>query len=271
MTQTLTRTPTDADEPGELAPSVRIEIHGRLGLLILDRPPLNILDLEMIDQLRAALDELATHDLQLVRVRSASPSTFSAGVSIQDHTPDKIDAMLDGFHGCLERLRGLEAVTVAEVDGRCLGGGMELALACDIVLASESARFAQPEIQLGCFPPYAAALYPRRIGYDRTVLLLTTGLSLDGREAERWGLVTRCFADEGFAEGANEIAESILSKSAPVARVAKRAARAGDAMPLDQALAETERLYREELGGLADLLEGIEAFLTPRPPEWKHR
>lgn len=250
---------------------VRIETRDRHVLLTLERPPLNILDLAMIAELDEVIDEAAAAAPQLVTLRSAIATTFSAGVSIQDHTADKIGAMLDGFHGALAKLRGLTAVTVAEVRGRCLGGGMELAMACDLVLASESATFAQPEIELGCFPPYAAALYPRRIGRDRSLLLLTTGRTLDGRGAERWRVATECYPDEEFDARSTELADSILAKSAAVIRLTRQAVRAGSEEPFAHALEACERLYREDLAATADLGEGIDAFLEKRPPRWRHR
>src|SRR5690606_10986236 len=141
----------------------------RRATIELARPPRNILDLGLLADLERAANELAADpELQVVLLRG-SERAFSAGVSVQDHTPDKIDRMLASFHGAVRRLRALDAFTVALVDGHCLGGGLELATACDLVVATDRARFGLPEIRLGCYPPVALALYPRRIGLGRTL------------------------------------------------------------------------------------------------------
>ena len=255
-----------------MSDSIRVEIAGRHATVTLARPPLNILDLETLAALEEGLAELAARsDVQLVVVRGEGGKAFSAGVSIHDHTPDKIDRMLLGFHGALGRLRALDALTVAAVDGHCLGGGMELACCCDLVVASERSRFGQPEIQLGCFPPVAAALLPRRIGAAATLELLLSGRTLGATEALSLGLVSRVVAD-GQVEGEIErIAEWLLAKSAVATRIIKRAVRAGEERPFPAALKEAERLYLRDLAASADMREGIEAFLAKRPAEWKHR
>jgi cyclohexa-1,5-dienecarbonyl-CoA hydratase len=252
--------------------SVRLDVDGRRATLTLARPPLNILDLATLAELDARLRELAARpDLQLVVVRGGGGKAFSAGVSIQDHTPDKIERMLLGFHGALERLRNLDALTVAAVDGHCLGGGLELACCCDWIVASERSRFGQPEIQLGCFPPVAAALLPGRIGVGPALELLLSGRLLDADEALRLRLVDRVVTGEALDAAIESIAEWLLAKSAVATRLAKRAVRAGVDRPFGAALKEAERLYLGELAASADMVEGIDAFLAKRPPAWRHR
>ncbi|MEO7795561.1 MAG: enoyl-CoA hydratase/isomerase family protein [Thermoanaerobaculia bacterium] len=246
---------------------------GRVATLTFGRPPLNILDLDLLAALDAAIGELeADRELQILLVRGAGEKAFSAGVSVQDHTPDKIDRMLLSFHGALARLRDLEAMTVALVDGHCLGGGMELAMVCDLVLATERSRFGQPEITLGCYPPVAAALYPQRIGSGRTLELLLTGRTFDCTEAERLGFVHQRLADRAALDArAGELAEAIQRQSAAVTRLTKRAVRAGETRAYTPAVAEAERLYLRELTATSDMAEGIQAFVEKRPPEWQHR
>ena len=253
-------------------PGIRIERAGRAATLRLVRPPLNILDLALLDELEAACAELAAQpDLQLVAVRGEGGKAFSAGVSIADHTPEKIERMLLGFHGALRRLRDLDAFTVALVDGHCLGGGMELACVCDYVVATAGSRFGQPEIQLGCYPPAAAALYPRRLGHARTFDLLLTGRTLSCAEAEQHGVVTFRVADAEFEARLRALVADITGKSAAVTRLTKRAIRAGIELHFREAVAEAERLYLDQLTRTEDMEEGIRAFLEKRPPQWKHR
>jgi len=251
---------------------IGLDLTGRVATLWLDRPPLHVLDLAGIAALNARLAELeAVADLQLLTVRSRGGKAFSAGVSVADHTPDKVAAMLLDFHRAASRLRDLPAITLAAVDGHCLGGGMELALCCDFVLATERSRFAQPEVQLACFPPVAAALYPKILGHARTLELLLTGRTLDCAEAERLGLVTWRIADGELDARLAERVTQLTNVSAPVARLIKRAVLAGSDLPFPRALAVAERLYLEELTATADMPEGIAAFLAKRPPVWRHR
>lgn len=250
--------------------TVLVDRDGRTATVTVNRPPLNILDIPTIARLGEVVSELAEDkELQVVVVRGAGERAFSAGVAIQDHTPDKVGPMLESLHGAIRKLRDLPAVTVAAVRGHCLGGGMELALACDLVVATEDARFGQPEIELGCYPPVAAALYPSLIGPGRTLDLLLTGRTLSCEEAERMGLVARRVSD--LDEGVAKLTSEIAARSAAVVRLTKKAVQAGRDRGFSEALTESERLYLEELCPTADMEEGIAAFLEKRRPVWKHR
>lgn len=250
--------------------SIQLARDGRTATVTLNRPPLNILDIPTIARLGEVVSELdRDEDLQLVVIRGAGDRAFSAGVAVQDHTPELVGPMLESLHGAIRKLRDLSAVTVAAVRGHCLGGGMELALACDLVVATEDARFGQPEIELGCYPPVAAALYPSLIGPGRTLDLLLTGRTLTCEEAERMGLIARRVAD--LDEGLAKLSAEVLAKSAAVVRLTKKAVRAGRDLGFSEALAESERLYLDELCPTADMAEGVAAFLEKRRPVWKHR
>ncbi|HSG39035.1 MAG TPA: enoyl-CoA hydratase/isomerase family protein, partial [Thermoanaerobaculia bacterium] len=182
-------------------PSVLLHRDGPAAIVTLNRPPLNILDIPTIDLLGEVVAGLASDPaLQVIFIRGSGDRAFSAGVAIQDHTPDRVVPMLDSLHATIRRLRDLDAVTVAAVQGHCLGGGMELAMSCDLVIATEDARFAQPEIEVGCYPPVASALLPQRIGAGLALDLALTGRSLTCEEAERIGLVTRRVPAGGLDE-----------------------------------------------------------------------
>ena len=260
--------------------NVRLSREGRVATLVVDRPPLNILDLATLAELGRAVEGLAGEiaakiegdgdDLAVLVVRGGGEKAFSAGVAVEDHTPDKVESMLRLFHSALEALRRLPVITVAAVRGHCLGGGMELALACDLVLAEESSRFGQPEVKLGCFPPYAAALLPGRIGTGRTLELLASGRLMRAAEAEGLGIVTRTVPDGELEAGLEEMLAGFTAHSSAVLRVLKAAVAAGERLPFPDALTEAERLYNEDLCRLGDMHEGLAAFLEKRPPEWRH-
>lgn len=245
---------------------------GRTATVTLNRPPLNILDIPTIERLDEALGELERDsDLQVIVLRGAGDRAFSAGVSVQDHTPEKVGPMLATLHAAVKKLHTLPAVTVAAVQGHCLGGGMEVALACDLVLATDDARFGQPEIELGCYAPVAAALYPSLIGPGRTLELLLTGRTVSCEQAEAMGLIARRVPAGALEEGITKLTAEITSRSAAVTRLTKKAVRAGVEEGFFAALDTNERLYLDELCPTEDMAEGLAAFLEKRRPVWKHR
>ena len=254
-----------------MSETVTLDRGERTATLTLDRPPLNILDTVALATLSAHLDKLSFDDsLQLLVVRGAGDKAFSAGVAVEDHTRDKIAGSLLSFHTALRQLAALPAISIAAVHGHCLGGGMELAAACDFVLASKDSRFGQPEIGLGCFPPAAAAVYPERLGYAKTLDLLVTGDSLTAEEALAAGFVT-WIAEGDLDAGLEQRSAKILSKSAPVTRALKSALHEGRRRLFTNELQRTERAYLDDVLKTEDMDEGIAAFLEKRSPTWKHR
>lgn len=240
---------------------------GRRATIRIERPPLNILDLDTLEALGRAIDELEGVQVLVV---CGTERAFSAGVAVEDHVGERIRPMLETFHAVLRSLREIPAVSIAQVRGHCLGGGLELASCCDLVLASRSASFGVPEIELGCYPPVAAALYPALIGRHRTIELLVTGRTLRAEEAAEIGLVNRAVDDEDLESATEELVATILSKSAAVTPLLKRAVEAGERLPFSEALDEAERIYLEELVETDDMHEGIAAFMERRDPEWSH-
>jgi cyclohexa-1,5-dienecarbonyl-CoA hydratase len=238
---------------------VRVETHGRLARVVLDRPPLNVLDTDHLRQLGDAV-RAARHAAVLVLEPGEDCRAFSAGNDVKDHARERAPAMLAAFHGAVRALLESEAFSVADVRGDALGGGCELVLACDLAWAAPGARLGQPEVDVGCFPPVAAALLPRRVGWKRAVEILALGRPVDAQEAARIGLVNGV----GPAEPA---VESLLRKSPEVLRALKaalRAAHPGGAVGVERA----EEVYLRRLLPLEDCAEGVRAFLEKRPPRW---
>ena len=236
--------------------------------ITLDDPPLNILDIGMLDELREALSRVKNARHALI-MDAAGDRAFSAGASVQDHLGDRVATMLSIFHECFRMLARLDLVTIAFVRNAALGGGCELAMACDFVLASDRARFGQPEINLGVFPPVAAYQLSRQLAPRKGLELLLTGDPVDAQTAERLGLVNAVFDDAGFEQRANEWMQRLYRQSASSLRLAKKAFRMAQATDFDERLASVERLYLEELVKTSDATEGLNAFLEKRRPEWK--
>jgi cyclohexa-1,5-dienecarbonyl-CoA hydratase len=241
---------------------------GRVARLTLRAPKANILDAEMIAALDEAIRrvELRT-DLHAIVVTSEGPH-FSFGASVQEHLPDQIAVTLGALHGVLRRLLAAPAPTIAAVRGQCLGGGFELALGCDLIIAHKDASLGCPEIKLGVFPPAASVLLPARIGAARAAALTLTGVSLTAADAAAAGLVAR--VADGDLDVALDawLAESFLPRSAAGLRFAATAVRQGVARAVEDMLPRAERIYLEGLMREPDAVEGIRAFLEKREPRW---
>src|SRR5260370_20758799 len=179
--------------------------------------------------------------------------------------------MLQLFHDCFRQLAKLDLITVALVRGVALGGGSELALGCDFVLASDRARFGQPEIQLGVFPPVAAYQLSRQIAPRKGLELLLTGDPVDAAEAERLGIVNAVFPLAELDSRAAEWLQRLYRQSASSLRFAKKAFRLAQSADFDERLASVERLYLEELMKTSDANEGLNAFVEKRKPVWRGR
>jgi cyclohexa-1,5-dienecarbonyl-CoA hydratase len=233
----------------------------------LKRPPVNVLDLDSIRALDAALQPLAARrDLKVLVLESALDGVFSAGVDVAAHARDRAPEMLSTFHGLLRTIDALPQVALAAVDGACLGGGCELAASCDVVLATPRARFGQPEIDVGCFPPAAAVLLPRLVGRAAFELVLG-GAPIPAAEAARIGLVTREVRDLPGATRA--WVERMAVKSGTSLALARRALRVGGFGVFGEALSRAENLYNERLLPTHDAQEGVDAFLEKRTPRWR--
>jgi len=244
---------------------------GAIVQLWLQRPPLNILDLDTIGRLRGKLEQaLGDPEVGLIEIHG-SAKAFCAGVEIRDHFPERAPGMLDAFHALIRSVLYARAPVIAVVQGFCLGGGMELALAADFVLASEDATFGQPEIRVGCFAPVASVLLPCLIPEKKASELLLTSRTISGIEAERLGLVNRVAPDSEVDAELESFRGELLNKSSAVLALARKAARLPSRVAFEAALREAERIYVDELLKTEDVTEGLEAFLEKRDPQWKGR
>jgi cyclohexa-1,5-dienecarbonyl-CoA hydratase len=238
--------------------------------ITLSDPPLHILDIAMLEELREALGRV-NNDRHALLIDATGEKAFSAGASVQDHLGHRVAGMLSVFHDCFRVLARLDLVTVALVRGPALGGGCELALACDFVLASDRARFGQPEINLGVFPPVAAYQLSRQTAPRKGLELLLTGDAVDAATAERLGLVNAVFPAGEFDAQAEEWLQRIYRQSASSVRFAKKAFRLAQGADFEDRLARVERLYLEELMQTSDATEGLNAFVEKRKPGWQNR
>jgi len=246
-------------------------LEGGLGTITLKRPPVNVLNIEMMDEINDTLEDwLENRGLKVV-LFDADGKCFSAGVDVGEHTGDLAPKMIESFHGMFRLMDRLGAVTVSSVYGSCLGGGCELAIFCDLVIADESAKFGQPEIQVGVLPPIAAQIMPRIIGRKAAMDLILSGRIISAQEAHSMGLINKVVAKGELARETQDFLRPYLSLSAEVLRITKKTVKAGLMDDLEPSLKAIEDIYLNELMQTADAQEGLKAFLEKRSPEWKNR
>jgi cyclohexa-1,5-dienecarbonyl-CoA hydratase len=235
-------------------------------------PKGNIITEEIVTSIRADLETLSQHpQLRLVEI-AGEGRDFSFGASIPEHAPEHISRVLPSMHALVDELLRVPCPTAAVVRGRCLGGGFEIALACDLIFASVDAVFGLPEISLGVFPPAAAALLPMRVGYARATELILTGRHVGARDLADGGLVHMVAADADLPRAVDEWFEVHLrSKSAAALRYAAAAARFALVAHVRATLPALEQIYLDDLMRTEDAVEGIRAFLEKRPPAWLDR
>ena len=235
-------------------------------------PKGNIITAEMVAALTQALEPLAHDDhLKLITIEGAG-ADFSFGASVPEHAPGQIERVLPEMHALIYALLAIPVPTAAVVRGRCLGGGFELALACDFIFAEATATFGLPEIALGVFPPAASALLPARIGTARATSAILTGKPRLAAEWRAMGLLEEIAPDGGVAAAVDRwFAGALQPRSAAALRHATEAARLSLVRHVHAVLPDLERLYLVDLMGTRDAAEGIAAFLEKREPRWTDR
>ena len=244
---------------------------GQLVRLVIDRPKGNIITAEVIGAMRASLAELpAAGSVKLVTIEGAGDH-FSFGASVEEHRPDVIGRMLPEFHALVRDLLAIPAPTAAVVRGKCLGGGFELALACDFLFASQDAMLGVPEIALGVFPPAAAALLPARIGAAQAAEAVLTGEAFSAARWSEIGLVTEVVPAAELDQAVERwFMARLAPRSAAALRHATLAVRGAVRAQAEPRLAELEALYLGSLMRTHDAVEGIAAFIEKRPPHWRN-
>jgi enoyl-CoA hydratase len=254
--------------------NILVETRGRVGLVRLNRPKqLNALNDALMDELGAALAKFDADEGIGAMVLTGSDKAFAAGADIGAM---KDLGYMDAYKGEYitrnwERLRAIRKPVIAAVAGYALGGGCELAMMCDIIVAAEGARFGQPEIKLGVIPGAGGTQrLPRAVGKAKAMDLVLTGRMMDAQEAERAGLVSRVVAPDKLLDEALAVAAQIAEFSLPSVMMAKEAVNRAYEAPLAEGMLFERRLFHA-LFGTEDQKEGMAAFLEKRKPSFKHR
>jgi len=249
--------------------SVGVEQGGALLRLRLARPKANIVDAEMIAALHAAINQHAgNRSLRGVLLDAEGPH-FSFGASVEEHLADRCAAMLGALHALIIAMVEFPVPILVAVQGQCLGGGLEVALAGGPIFAAPGAQFGQPEIKLGVFAPAASVLLPYRVNQTAAEDLLFSGRSVSAAEGLAMGLV-HAVTDDPQAAALAYFEQHLAGRSAAALACAVSAARAPMRADVRRRLAEVERLYLDRLMHTRDANEGLAAFLAKRSPTWEH-
>jgi cyclohexa-1,5-dienecarbonyl-CoA hydratase len=246
---------------------IQFEIKDGLAILTLDREPLNVLNIAMMKEMNQALDSIGDQLVKVLLIK-ATGKAFSAGVDVGEHLGDQVNEMIEVFHGIFRRMEALGVPTVAQVQGAALGGGCEVVAYCDLVVASEKATLGQPEIQVGVFPPIAAMVFPRQIGYKKAMELILTGDIIGAAEAKEIGLVNQVVPPEELEEATQKLLKKLMKLSGLVMKLTKKAAVGGLLDDKAKSLKFIEKVYLKEMMTTNDAEEGLKAFLDKRKPAW---
>jgi cyclohexa-1,5-dienecarbonyl-CoA hydratase len=252
---------------------IKLVVANRVARIIFARPPLNVFTIAMLKEISEAVYEVDRMNEVCAIVFSASQDSkaFSAGVSIEEHRAETAFQMLESFHEVFHALNRTSKPVMALVLGGALGGGCELVAFADIVIASQTARFGQPEIKLGVFPPAACVMLPRVIGDKRARELILTGELFSAEAARALGLVNYVVAEEELEAKAEQILNHLRQLSTPALETARRTMNETRGLSFEVALKHAEDIYLNDLMSYKDPAEGIEAFIAKRPANWKHK
>lgn len=242
---------------------------GAIWRVALAMPKANVIDANMTRALAAVFERVDAHPRLAAIVLTSEGPHFSFGASVQEHLPDQVAAMLEGFHGLFAKIAAARIPVLAAVRGQCLGGGLELAAFCHRLFVTPGASLAQPEIKLGVIAPVASALLPERIGRGAADDLLLTGRVLTGTEAVECGLAD-VLAEDPDAAALDYARGHLVDHSASSLRFAVDAARAGFHARFFETLRQLERIYLDRLMTTTDAAVGITAFLAKHKPQWSH-
>lgn len=242
-----------------------------VGRLTLNRPEHNLLNEPMLRELATGIEIAGEDDeIKLIMIDSAC-KVFSGGIDIGEYTGPRVFQMLDAFQRVFTAMMDAGKPVMVVVNGPAIGGGSELAAFGDLVIATPRARFAQPEIRLGVFPPLAASIFPHIVGTRQAMELVLTGEAITAERARDLGLVSRLVPEDDLEKTVQGMIGVITSQSGAVLRMAKKAILASMGLTMRDGLKASMDVFLNELYKLEDSQEGLRALVEKRKPKWKNR
>ncbi|HEX7051620.1 MAG TPA: enoyl-CoA hydratase/isomerase family protein [Longimicrobiales bacterium] len=250
---------------------LRLEIQPPVATITLDRAPENLLHIDMMEEVNHALLAVRRKSGVAVLVLRGAHGLFSKGIDYQELARDRVQRLLQVYSRIFESIRMMRVISIAAVEGHAFGGGFELALGCNLIVAADNATFALPEIRSGLIPPIACIVLPRIAPRRRAMEWILTGNEIGVEQLYHDGIVTRLFPAGAFDEGLASFLEELSSKSAPVLQLAKRAQTEAYYSTYEEALYKVQNIFLRELAELADAREGVRAYLAGRAASWRNR
>jgi cyclohexa-1,5-dienecarbonyl-CoA hydratase len=239
--------------------------------ITLNFPPYNVLTVPMMVELAEAIESLnGRNDVKCILLESAQKA-FSYGISVEDSRPERVFQTLDAFNRVFQAIAEISKPLIVVVNGPAIGAGSELVAFGDMVIATPNARFAQPEVKMGIFPPFAAIMLPQLIGPKKSYELLLTGQALSAEEAHLLNFVNQVVPEAELNNKVNEILARIGEFSGPVLEMTKKVIGSSMGLPLAQAMKRSQDIYLNQLMDLEDVQEGLRAVLEKRKPVWKNK
>jgi len=250
---------------------VRYRVEGSVARMTLNRPEHNLLNEPMLRELVAGIEFVGEEEGVKLVVLDSACKVFCGGIDIGEYTAARVFQMLDAFHAAFKAMLEVSKPVLIDVDGPAIGGGAELAAFGDLVIATPKARFAQPEITIGVFPPLASTILPHIVGPKRALEMVLTGQAISAERARELGLVNLLVPEAELDKAVKEWIAQITSQSGAVLAMAKRAILGGMGLSLREGLRNSMNIFLNELYGLEDSQEGLRALIEKRKPQWKNR
>jgi cyclohexa-1,5-dienecarbonyl-CoA hydratase len=261
---------THAPLPSEFQ-YVKFRIDGEVAHLRLDRPEQNLLNERMLMEIAAGINSVSEKASVKMILLDSAGKTFSGGIELGEYTQRRVFQLLDAFHNAFSAMLDTSKPVLVVVNGPAYGGGAELAALGDLVIATPNAKFAQPEIKLGAFPPLAAAVLPYILGPKRALELVLTGEAMSAEKAREVGLVNWLVPEAELVAKVDEVIRRVTSQSGPVLTMAKKAILGSLGLPLRDGVRNSMKVFLNELADLEDSQEGLRALVEKRAPKWKNR
>ena len=250
---------------------VKLHVDNSVARMTLNRPEHNLLNEEMLREIADGINHAGgIEDVKLI-VLDSSCKVFCGGIDIGEYTPERVFQMLDAFHAAFASMLEVGKPVICVVNGPAIGGGAELAVFGDLVIATPKARFAQPEISIGVFPPLASTILPFLVGPKIALEMVLTGEPVTAERALELGMINRLVPEAQLEQAVNDLVGRISAQSSPVLAMAKKAILSGMGMSLREGLKNSMNIFLNELYRLEDAQEGLRALVEKRKPNWKNR